>query len=73
MNITVFSQPGCTPCARVKAWLNSKNVDFTERNVQEDADALDTILDLGYSGVPVIMAGDKHWSGIDLAKMKELV
>ena len=73
MEITVFSRPDCNPCAKVKTWLNNKNVEFNEVDVTEDVDGLNTIKSLGYSSVPVILSGDDHWSGIDLEKMKGLI
>lgn len=72
MSVTVFSRPGCVPCTRVKSWFDTKGIEYEERNVYEDEEALNTITNLGYSGVPVILAGDQHWSGINLEKMKEL-
>lgn len=71
--IIVYSQPGCGPCSKVKSWFDSKGVSYVEKNVVEDGEALQHIRSLGYAGVPVIETPEKHWSGIDLNNMKELV
>ena len=72
MESTVFSRPDCNPCAKVKTWLNNKNVNYREVDVSKDVQGLNTLKDLGYTSVPVILAGNGHWSGINLDKMKEL-
>ena len=73
MEITVFSRPNCNPCAKVKTWLNTKNVRFREVDVTQDLEGFQMLKTLGYSSVPVISTGSEHWSGIDLTKMKGLV
>lgn len=53
--ITVYSQPNCPHCDRVKNQLESLELDYTEINVRRDAKALDKITqDWGYSQVPVV-------------------
>jgi len=73
VTVTVYSQPGCGPCSKVKKWLDTKQIGYTEYNVQEDPQALQTITEMGYAGVPVIVAGEDHWAGINLEKMKGLL
>lgn len=70
--VTVFSQPNCVPCKKVKSWFDAKGVEYVERDVTTDPDALQHIRDLGHMGVPVIETDTKSWVGIDLANMKEL-
>lgn len=68
----VLSQPGCRPCAGVKSWLTNNGIDFVEKDVTQDTEALDTMIALGYKGTPVIIAGDQHWQGVDMDKMASL-
>lgn len=71
--VTVFSQPNCVPCRKVKTWLDSKGVEYEERDITTDEEAYRHVRELGHMGVPVIETKEKNWSGIDLEKMKELV
>jgi glutaredoxin len=41
----------------VKAWLSQARVPFTVRNVDDDLDAYDALVALGYRTVPVTVAG----------------
>lgn len=61
--ITVISSPGCQPCRLTKMALTKAKIDFEERNVADDPEALDLAKSLGYSSSPVVIAGDEHWSG----------
>ena len=71
--VTVFSQPNCVPCRKVKAWLDNKGVDYIERDVTADAEAFNDLKNMGYNTTPVVVAGSDHWAGINLPKMKELI
>jgi glutaredoxin-like protein NrdH len=71
--IELYIQPSCGPCHGAEAWLTAHNVEFTSYDVTTDQKALDTILDLGYAGTPVIKKGNKHFAGFDINKIKELI
>jgi glutaredoxin-like protein NrdH len=71
--VTVYSQPGCHSCEHTKAYLAANNVSFTDKNIQNDPAALKEFDALGYQGTPVVVAGDKHWSGHDVARLAALV
>jgi len=58
--ITVYSQPGCGPCIGIKLHLRKAGVAFTERNVRTDPQAAAEVAALGYTGTPVVVAGDMH-------------
>lgn len=73
MSVVVYSQNGCMPCKRVKDKLSELNVDYVEKNVSLDQDALVEVLELGYQATPVVYVDESnHWHGFDLERMKEL-
>ena len=43
--------------------LTDRGVEYRERNVADDADALELAKSLGHSASPVVIAGEQHWSG----------
>jgi hypothetical protein len=53
--------------------MNSKGVEFVERDVTQDPEALAEIYALGFKGVPVIKTDSDAWIGINLEKMKDLL
>ncbi len=54
MEVIVYSTPTCPYCKKVKKYLKSKNIDFTEYDVSEDDEkAHEMIEKSGQMGVPV--------------------
>lgn len=58
-----------------KEFLSHNGIEFEERNVAENPDYIDEMLEItdGLRGVPVIVVGDKFVRGWDEAKVAELV
>lgn len=55
--ITVYSKYDCKNCKQTKRMLKFAHLEFVERNVQDDADALDFVKnELGFTNLPVIVA-----------------
>lgn len=71
--VTVFTQPNCSPCRRVKDWFSSKGIEFVERDVTRDTEALAEMRALGFQGTPVVQTSSDAWIGINLEKMKDLL
>lgn len=70
--IKLYSTPTCPWCRKVKEYLESKNVKFTEYNVGADREKLSEMIQVsGQRGVPVIMIGDKTIIGFNQAKIDE--
>lgn len=78
--VTVYGKPGCGPCTFTKNLLNTAGIEFTYRDVTTDPDALQTVVNLGYQQVPVIIVQEdehddwffEHWSGARPDKIAEL-
>lgn len=70
--ITVYSQPNCSPCVKVKKWLDNKGVEYVDKDVTTDPEAFAELMGLGYNSTPVVSTPTRAWAGIDLAKMKSL-
>lgn len=63
MNIQVFSAPQCNACAITKKFLQKANLNYTEIDVTTDQTAMDKFRAMGYTQLPVVVAGDQTWSG----------
>lgn len=63
MEITVYSKPRCVQCDATYRALDRSGTPYRKVDVSVDSDALQYILSLGYQQAPVVVAGDKHWSG----------
>jgi glutaredoxin-like protein NrdH len=63
MSITVYSKPACVQCTATTRALDRKGVDYTVVDIMENAAAFALVQELGYRQVPVVVAGEQHWSG----------
>ncbi|WP_217925077.1 glutaredoxin family protein [Miltoncostaea oceani] len=70
--ITLYTRPGCPGCRMSKQVLERNGVEFESRDVSEDADALAAIQTLGYTSLPVVVAGLEHWSGYQPDRLQAL-
>jgi glutaredoxin-like protein NrdH len=61
--ITVYSLPACVQCIQTKKLLEREGYEFSEVMLSEDDSAAEKVKALGYQSAPVVIAGDKHWSG----------
>lgn len=52
--VTVYTSNTCPHCKAVKNYLKENNIDFEEKNVDEDRSAIDYLVEKGHRGVPVI-------------------
>lgn len=62
-NVTVYSNPNCPQCTQTKKKLEQKGIAFEVIDISQDKNAAQTVTDLGYRQVPVVVSGEKHWSG----------
>ncbi|AWY03877.1 NrdH-like glutaredoxin [Gordonia phage Nedarya] len=54
--VTVYSQPGCAPCARIKKLLDQAGIEYDDIDVTKDQAARDYVVnDLKASGTPVVV------------------
>ena len=71
-NVTVFSTSTCPWCLKVKEFLKQNNVKYTEKNVGQDQEAADYMIEkTGQMGVPVTEVEGKFIVGFDVAGLKK--
>ena len=63
MKITVYSKPACVQCNATTRALERKGLDYEVVDVSVDNEAYDHVVGMGYRQVPVVVAGEQHWSG----------
>lgn len=67
---TVYTLPACVQCDSTKRVLTRENIEFNVIDLSQNPQALEMVQALGYNSAPVVIAGDKHWSGF---KMDEIL
>jgi len=70
--VTVYSLPSCPQCETTKSYLKKNEIAFEEVDLSEDADATTYVQSLGYTSAPIVVAGEKHWSGFRFEMLKSL-
>ncbi len=60
-------------CAKVKEFLSQKGVEFTERDVSQDAEALMELEALGVMTTPVTVIDGQVVVGFDRPKLERLL
>lgn len=73
-DITVYTTPQCPSCHKAKEYLENQGVDYEEKNVAEDREAADQMIDLtGQRSVPVIAKGSLYVVGYSPENIDKLL
>lgn len=76
VEVTVYGKPGCHQCRATARKLNQLDVPYEYADVTAEQRHYDAVKFLGYSQLPVVLAGDIHWSGFSpdrLTKLAEIL
>jgi glutaredoxin len=73
MDVTIYTNHGCSACAMAKEFFKAHNVSFVEKSVANDPALRDELLDLGYRAVPVIKIGDETMVGFSAPKLRKML
>jgi glutaredoxin-like protein NrdH len=72
MTVTIYTKPACMQCNATHRALDKAGIDYTTVEITEDPNAREHLLTLGYLQAPVVIAGDDHWSGYRLDRIRRL-
>jgi len=72
MSIIIYSKPDCVQCNATYRALDKHGIAYQVVDLTQDAQALGQVRAMGYQQVPVIVAGDDHWSGFRPDKITAL-
>ncbi|NKT16146.1 glutaredoxin family protein [Rhodococcus hoagii] len=70
--VTVYGKPGCQGCRLTVRHLDKQGTPHTYRDVTTDPDAAAAVAALGYQALPVVTAGDMHWTGYSPDRLNTL-
>ena len=76
--LTIYSKNNCPYCVMAKNYLQSKNINFREINIEQDAEAREFIQGQGLRTVPQIFMDGKifvegGWSGLSKMTAEDIV
>lgn len=73
-DIKIYSTPTCPYCLMAKEYFKSKGIDYVDKDVSRDKDALQEMVSLsGQMGVPVIYIDGEVIVGFDRNRIEELL
>lgn len=72
-NIVVYSQEGWIFCSKVKEYLSQKGIQFAERDVSKDTDAVNDLKKMGVMTTPVTVINGEIVIGFDQQKLEQLL
>lgn len=64
-DIIVYSKPLCVQCTATIRRLTKLGARFHVIDLTADEDALNHARALGYTQAPIVLAGERHWSGFN--------
>lgn len=69
---TIYTLPSCVQCDSTKRLMTREHIEYDVVDLSTDEKAMEFVKSLGYSAAPVVVAGDKHWSGFKLDQIMSL-
>lgn len=73
MKITVYTTPNCVQCNSTKRYFDRHDISYETVDLSQDEEALKMVRELGHTIAPVVIAGDKHWSGFRIERIKNVI
>jgi len=72
--IIVFTQPDCPPCRSVKVYLEDKGLEYEERDVTADQEAVRELVETYQSrSTPTIVIGENVMIGFDPEELDQIL
>lgn len=58
-SIIIYTQESCMKCQSEKQWLDENKVEYTEKDIRNDSDAMEEVMNLGATATPVTVVRNK--------------
>lgn len=76
--ITIYSRNNCAHCQSAKQFLQQRNINFREVNIEQDPQAREFVQSQGHRTVPQIYVGDRllvdgGWSALSKLSTQEIL
>jgi glutaredoxin-like protein NrdH len=75
MKVVIYGRDDnkCVQCRQTKRYLKNHKVEYEFHDVDSEAEAMAYVKSLGVLQVPVVVVGERHWSGFRPDLLVELV
>lgn len=72
MTVEVYGKPGCVQCKYTNKLLTKDGHNVKYHDITQDPKARQVVEDTGKMQLPLVVAGDKSWHGMNPDKIKAL-
>lgn len=72
MLVTVYTTSNCVQCMQTKKELAKREIRYDEIALENHPELTEQFKALGHMSAPIVVAGDRVWSGFRLEKIKSL-
>ncbi|WP_027960969.1 glutaredoxin-like protein NrdH [Halomonas halodenitrificans] len=73
MEIKVYTRPACPQCTATCRTLDRRGIDYRLIDLDRDPQAHEHVVALGHRQLPVVEAGEQHWSGFRPDRLGSLI
>jgi glutaredoxin len=73
MEVTIYTNTGCSACHQAKDFMTRHGVGFVERSLADDPSARDELVAMGFRAVPVIKVGNETMLGFSAPKLRKML
>ncbi|MCK8625027.1 glutaredoxin-like protein NrdH [Apilactobacillus xinyiensis] len=70
--VTVYSKNNCIQCKMTKKFLEEHNVEFIEKNINEEPEYIEYLKEKGFMSLPVVETNEFEISGFRPDKLSQL-
>ncbi|MGD8374396.1 MAG: glutaredoxin family protein [Candidatus Woesebacteria bacterium] len=72
--VVIYSSPGCAYCHDAAEFLKERQIDFVEKDITTDQEALKYVLEeVGQAVTPIITVNDEVIIGFDRQKLENAI
>lgn len=61
--VTLYTLPACVQCEATKRLFKRHFIEYEEVQLQDAPEAMQMVKGMGYTAAPIVVAGERHWSG----------
>lgn len=72
MDVTIYTQDDCPPCAFVKQYFKNKGISFEEKNIKNKHYKIE-LIDMDQMSTPLIKINDTLIRTVDIAKIETVL
>lgn len=73
MSVIVYSKENCPNCTLTYRDMDILGIEYETVDIEENKEALDKMISMGFRSAPVVEANGEYWSGYNQEKIKSLV